>query len=552
VQPAVALLLCLLAADRPSARAPVPPAVRAAVPAAPAARPVAPRTGTVSGVLRHKACQSFAAGASVAVIGREALATSDAMGRFSLTLGPGTYSLVIRGPNLVADQRVDEVTVLSGHARDLGVVEVWPEERPANCGVMPSPPAEEPVVAVAPDTPSVELPGTAVAPVAPAPEQILLRGSPGTGPGQFGLQGNPARDDEDALGPTSFAVGPHGGLFVLDSLNGRVARFDGRGHFAGAFPLVKPGAEPVVEADLAVSDDGTIFIFTQGDVPALTQYDATGRILVAGALPASFKGVDFLFGRQRPIFLMQNGQAVRAELGWGGLRPEGPLPGLPLGELFTGLERVSRWRAAVKLFTADGRVRRSVQLHSLLPITGLRLVGVNRRGEMVVAVDRAEGADETAPHAEVLLLAITPQGFLTGAIAVPRGDRRFEFREFGLAPDGAVVQMQSDAAEVRFVRWVLPPPPKGSVAGEGLVKGRVLDGGRPVAGAAVTAGKARRASTCQADGTFELRLPPGSHVVSIRAPASGEAVERRVAVAAGATVDLGNVILPAAPQPPGR
>ncbi len=541
MQAAAALLLCLLAADKQSAKGP----------AAPPVRPAPARNGTVIGVLRHKACQSFAAGASVAVIGREASATSDAAGSFSLTLPPGTYSLVIRGPNLVADQRVDEVAVPSGQTRDLGVVEVWPEEHPQNCGVMPPPPEEEPVVAVAPDTPSVELPGTAVAPAAPGPEQVLLRGSPGTGPGQFGLQGNPARDDEDALGPPSFAVGPHGNLFVLDSLNGRVARFDARGRFVGAFPLVKPGPEPVVEADLAISDDGTIFVFTQGDIPALAQYDGGGRMLVSGALPPSFKGVDFLFGRQRPIFLMQNGQAVRAELGWGGLRPEGPLPGLPLGELFTGLERVSRWRAAVRLLTADGRVRRSVQLHSQVPITGLRLVGVNRRGEMVVAVDRAEGADEAAPAAEVLLLAVTPQGFLTGAIAVPRGDRRFEFREFALAPDGAVVQMQSDAAEVRFVRWVLPPPPKEAVAGEGLVKGRVLDGGRPVAGAAVTAGKVRRASTCQADGSFELRLPPGSHVVSIRGPANGEAVERRVAVAAGATVDLGNVFLPSArPQPP--
>ncbi len=529
---AAALLLCLLAAGPPRAIGPAP------------GRPAAPRTGTVIGVLRHKACQSFAAGASVAVIGREASATSDAAGRFSLTLPPGSYSLVIRGPNLGADQRVDDVAVPAGHARDLGVVEVWPEERPPNCGVMPPPPAAEPVVAVAPDTPSVELPGTSVAPAAPAPEQILLRGSPGTGPGQFGLQGNPARDDEDALGPPSFAVGPHGNLFVLDSLNGRVVRFDGRGRQAAAFPLVKPGPEPVVEADMAVSDDGTVFVFTQGDVPALAQYDAAGRMLVSGALPPSFKGVDFLFGRQRPIFLMQNGQAVRAELGWGGLRPEGPLPGLPMGELFAGLERVSRWRAAVRLLTADGRVRRSVQLHSQVPVTGLRLVGVNRRGEMVVAVDRAEGGDEAAPHAEVLLLSVTPQGFLTGAVAVPRGDRRFEFREFALAPDGAVIQMQSDAAEVRFVRWILPPPPRESVAGEGIVKGRVLDGGRPAAGAAVTAGKGRRASTCLADGSFELRLPPGSHVVSIRGAASGETVERRVAVAAGATVDLGNVLLP--------
>ncbi len=548
--PAAALLCALLvaAAEKPAAGRP----------AAPATRPSQPRTtGTVTGVLRHKGCQSFAGGATVSVIGRDASAVSDAAGRFTLALPPGTYSLVIRGPLLVADQRVDDVSVALGRARDLGVVQVWPEERPQNCGVAPPAPDAEPVVAVAPDTPSLDLPGAEVSPAQAAADQVLLRGSPGTGAGQFGLQGNPARDDEDALGPASFAVGPAGSIVVLDALNARVERFDSRGRYVAAFPLARVhGAEPGVEADLALGDDGNVFVFTESDAPALAQYDLSGRLLVSGVLPPSFKGVDLLFAsRQRPVFLMQNGQAVRAELGWGGLRAEGPLPGLPLGDLFIRAERVDRWRAAVKLLTYDGRVRRSVQLHSRVPVSGVRLVGVNRRGEMVVAVDRAEIIDEQAPQAEVLLLAITQQGQLAGAISVPPGDRRFEFREFSIAPDGTVVQMQSDAAEVRFVRWVLPPPPRDALAGEGLVRGRVLESsGRPAPAAAVHVGRARRTVQCSTDGSFEVRLPAGTYVVTFRPSAAdaGElaSVERRVAVAAGATVDLGNVLLGPTRPPP--
>jgi hypothetical protein len=532
---AAIVLALLLAAEKPA------PAKTVRLPGAPKT------TGNVTGVLRHKGCQSRAVGAIVTVIGRDVEASSDSSGRFALSLPPGTYSLVFHGPNLVPDQRVDEVAVSLGQTRDLGVVEVWPEERPQNCGAMPPQATpEEPVVATVPDTPSVYLPGTSVAAAVAAPDQVLVRGSPGTAAGQFGLQGNPARDDEDALGPPSFAIGPQGSIFVLDILNGRIERFDAKGRFVGTFALVRaPGAEPVVESDLAVAEEGYVFVFTAGESPSIAQYDGAGKLLVSGVLPPSFKGVDLLFaGRPRPVFLMQNGQSVRAELGWGGLRAEGPFPGLPLGELYVQAERVSRWLAALRILTPEGHVKRSVQLHSRVPIVRVRLVGVNRRGEVVMAVDRAEGPEDEPPLAEVLLLAITPQGQLAGSVSVPPGDRRFEWREFVIAPDGAVVQMQSDAAEVRFVRWVLSPPPREALAGEGLVKGRVVEAGKPAPSAAVTVGRARRVVPVAADGTFEIRLPAGTHVLAFRASAQdGSPLEVKVAVAAGATVDLGSVAL---------
>jgi hypothetical protein len=515
----------------------------------PAARPATPRaTGSVAGQLRHRGCQSAAAGATVAVVGVETSALSDADGRFALQLPPGSFSLVIDGPNLVSDQRLDDVAVAPGQTRDLGVVEVWPEERPANCGAAePAPPSGEPVVAVAPDTPALDLPGEHALPQPPGSGQVWVRGSPGTGPGQVGLQGNPARDDEDALGPPSFAVGPLGSLWVLDALNRRVVRFDPRGRAAGAFAIAFPAGDRLpLEADLAVNEDGHVFLFASGETPALTEYDAAGRLLVAGALPPSFRGVSQLLGgRHRPGFLMQNGQTVRAELSWGGLRADGPAPGMAVGDLFARAERAGRFRAAVKLATADGRVRRSVQLYSRLPVNGVRLVGVNRRGELVVAVDRVEGGERAAQRSEVLLLSLSALGQLGGTRAVPPGGRRYQFREFALAPDGAVVQMQSDAAEVRFVRWTLLPLPREAVAGEGLLRGHVVENGRPAALATVTVGRSRRPVPVAPDGSFEIRLPAGSYLVSVR-PASiagADPVEVRVAVTAGATVDLGPVSL---------
>jgi hypothetical protein len=535
--------LLVLAALLGAAQPPRPPAVRGA-----------PR-GAVVGALRYKGCSSSPGAATVSVIGRDAAATTDGAGRFALSLPAGAYSLVIGGPGLVADQRVDDIGVVAGRTHDVGAIEVWPEERPATCSPgAPAPPADTAVVATAPDTPALDLPGAAVAPAPTTPEQVWVRGSAGAAPGQFGLLGNPARDDEDALGPASFAVGPAGSLWVLDAVNARIQRFDAHGHAVASFPVARHGEEPAVEADLAVSDDGHVFLYTENDLPSLEEHDASGRLLVGGALPPSFKGVDLLFiSRQRPVFLMQNGQAVRAELGWGGVRAEGPLPGLPAGDLFAHAERVDRWRAAVKLSTADGRVRRSIQLHSRVPIAGVRLFGVDRRGDIVLAVDRLEGADEAAPRAEVLLLALDPDGHVAGAASAPPGGRRFEFREFALAPDGTVVQMQSDTAEVRFVRWTLRPPPRDAAPGEGLVRGRVLEKGRAASAVSVQVQRLRRAIPVAADGSFEVRLPAGSWVVAVRRPPApgspeGAAADVRVLVAAGATVDVGNVTL-APPRP---
>ncbi|MEY2668319.1 MAG: hypothetical protein RJA59_957, partial [Pseudomonadota bacterium] len=436
--------------------------------------------GSVTGILRYKGCLTGVPGATVSVIGRERQVKSDTGGRFLLELPPGKYSLVIRGPSLVPDQRVDDVAVTPGKLSDLGIVEVWADERPALC--VPDAAAAamtggiEPTVAAAPDLPAIDLPGTQVSPAGSTQGQVLVRGSPGSGPGQFGLQGNPAREDEDALGPPTFAVGPSGGLLVLDVLNGRVQRFDPRGRHLGSFPIARAGAEPVFESDMAVAEDGAIFVVTESDSPTLTQYDPAGKVLLSGALPASFKGVDQLLSvRGRPTFLMLNGQSVRAELGWGGIRAEGPRPGLPAGDVYVEVERAGRWSALVRFTAGDGRVRRTVNLRSAIPIARVRLVGVNRRGDVVLALDRQDGADDESTRAEILLVSLTPQGQIAGSVVVPPGDRRWLFREFALAPDGAVVQMQSDLAEVRLVRWPLPTSPKDAAVGEGVVRGRLLD-----------------------------------------------------------------------------
>lgn len=78
----------------------------------------------------------------------------------------------------------------------------------------------------------------------------------------------------------------------------------------------------------------------------------------------------------------------------------------------------------------------------------------------------------------------------------------------------------------------------------GRVHGRVtsLVGGTPVAGAAVGLGGIGTATRSAADGTFEVRVPAGRHVLTVSAPGFSRARISRVRVAADEDVEL-NVVL---------
>lgn len=82
-----------------------------------------------------------------------------------------------------------------------------------------------------------------------APDGTALFLPWGSGPGEVGLAD--AHAGEEALGPSSFAVGPDGGLYVADWVNRRIQVFAGASYRELSAPT-----ETTV--DLAVDDDGRI------------------------------------------------------------------------------------------------------------------------------------------------------------------------------------------------------------------------------------------------------------------------------------------------------
>jgi hypothetical protein len=98
--------------------------------------------------------------------------------------------------------------------------------------------------------------------VASPSAQVVVSGTWGSGPGQFGAA------PREGLGPEGFYVDAQGNVYVLDNYNGhRVQRFDSKGNFLGSFPF--PGG-----LNIGVSDDGSVYVLDSLGTHKLYRYSS--------------------------------------------------------------------------------------------------------------------------------------------------------------------------------------------------------------------------------------------------------------------------------------
>ena len=137
-----------------------------------------------------------------------------------------------------------------------------------------------------PPAPPTLVPPTPAMPATPVAMEIyisrtLIVANVGSGPGEIGIM--PERPERPAAGPPSLAVDKEGNIYILDSYNKRVAKFDNQ----GAFLLDIPYEQSLAAGDIAVDEEGLVYLLDRHlygpDAATVTQrvklYDQEGNLV---------------------------------------------------------------------------------------------------------------------------------------------------------------------------------------------------------------------------------------------------------------------------------
>ena len=350
------------------------------------------------------------------------------------------------------------------------IIFFWRARPPADAPRMTAPPR-----ASAPISPSSETPpsvgGTKPAPPvvaqkAPLPAKaagtVVVKGSWGAGPGQFGRRHDPESSPE---GPMAIAAAGHGELAIVDEINRRVDRYTPDGKRS----TISLGGDTA--QDVALGKDGVTAVLDRLADKNVQVFGADGKLknevsLEGKGVPEG-GGVTGLFADDGGLYVERAHEAVvRVADGSGQSDPSRPeLQGRPSrdgrlllaalvgdhaqGQLFvraadrqTGLER---WQRALLLGT---------------PILHLLALDSDRQGNVYVAVDVGrEGPNP--PYAitdeKIVIERLSGGGEPRGALelpALPSADE--SFRPITVDDDGNVYVMAATDSGLTVTRYSFP------------------------------------------------------------------------------------------------
>lgn len=262
----------------------------------------------------------------------------------------------------------------------------------------------------------------------------------GSGPGQLGRE---RQQEGNAEGPMSVALGPGGEAWVLDTVNGRLQRFDRDGGHLGSQPLAVQYAQDVV-----VLPDGRTLQLDRLADKAVAVVAADGRVLgelpLAGPSLAEPGGVTGLFVDGEDVYVEKaHGALVRVGDTSGKRDERQPeVPGRPSRDGASWLSAGIVDGAAGRLYVTSIRREPLGQRFTRelrVPPTVLRLVWLDSdaAGTLYLAWLWDGGGDA----AQVTLVCLSGEdGRVLGQRALPASSVPEEtFREFALDPAGGAL-----------------------------------------------------------------------------------------------------------------
>lgn len=285
----------------------------------------------------------------------------------------------------------------------------------------------------------------------------------GSGPAEVGAA-TPDQAVDDFTGPTSFAVGPDGTLFLLDAPHFCVKLFSLTGTFVRSipYPRATDAGKPILGIDLAVDASGTLFVAnaTQGLIWKFDSQD--------GSLLKTFGSTDAAaerFELVQRIAVAPDGDLLVADgmttnvyrLAGDGRRtalyPESFFPPVftPGNALVIVKPETDGNRVNVGLFasgTADIRHLGAVDLDK--PVLHAAAVGCDARGHIYVFVVVGETDDQSEA---AYIIELDAAGQTARRLLVPESPGIGMNRYLAVSPDSRVFMAQADETTFRIVEF---------------------------------------------------------------------------------------------------
>lgn len=287
-----------------------------------------------------------------------------------------------------------------------------------------------------------DVPGTTTAAV-----EVLVRGTWGTAPGQFGKT-----DEASRPGPMDFAL-TDDGLYVLDPVNARVQLFGWDGGFRTVVPIGTKTAD-----FLTVDERGRIIVLDAFVRRELRIFSPDGKRIAQADLPDTLHLPSAVLAVGEHVYVEERHSRVY-EVGIAGGAPArvlDTLPGRPLAARGAPIQAAKAGTHGVAIRTACAAGAEPLSLQFARPVNAIVGIESDERGHLYVAVTTPRDAARDAWKSDIVLAVIDSDGRLAGTLCLSDAYVTDHYRKLAVSRAGEIIQMQTTEDEVRFVRWTLP------------------------------------------------------------------------------------------------